>query len=288
MHAPDTALQLRVIPNWRFARGVPPENREKLAARFHLRQENPGVWRLRLARLSITSEALVLLLIRHRAQMRVQRDPVPCPQRMFTIGEDLYVPEMGSEEFAETGAGEKIFVVALQHMSGHSFPILKIGNDLDVRHREKRPLANDPRDLFQKRLRMLDMLKHLDADCLIELLVRAGKPLRPRCGSAKWQTALLQQSQAVWIHFHPDPLMPRCDQGWTVGACSASHVKNGTAGRQIIEDKTQHLYPGFQHRRAGAVNVFSVKQSALLWENHFTEVAFLEKSWNEVHRYFSN
>ena len=50
----------------------------------------------------------MLLLIRHRAQMRVKRDPVTCPQRMFTIGEDLYVPEMGSEEFAETGVGEKI------------------------------------------------------------------------------------------------------------------------------------------------------------------------------------
>jgi hypothetical protein len=67
----------------------------------------PRVAPLRLARLSITSEALVLLLIRHRAQMRVKRDPVPCPQRMFTIGEDLYVPEMESEDFAETGAGEK-------------------------------------------------------------------------------------------------------------------------------------------------------------------------------------
>src|SRR6266542_6501634 len=125
--------------------------------------------------------------------MRVNRDSVPCPQRMFTAGEDLYVPEMGSEEFAETGAGEKIFVVALQHMPRHSFPILEIGNDLDVRHREKSPPANDPRDLFQKRLRMFDMLKHLDADGLIEFLVRAGKPFGPRCSFAKWQTALLQQ-----------------------------------------------------------------------------------------------
>jgi hypothetical protein len=68
----------------------------------------PRVAPVRLARLSVTSEALVLLPIRYRAQMRVKHDPVACSQRMFTIGEDLYVPEMGSEEFAETGAGEKI------------------------------------------------------------------------------------------------------------------------------------------------------------------------------------
>jgi len=112
----------------------------------------------------------VLLLIRHRAQMRVKRDPVTCPQRMFTIGEDLYVPEMGSEDFAETGASKKIFVVALQHMPGHSFPILEIRNDLDVRHPEKRPLANDPRDLFQKRLRGSEVLEVLGRD-LHEALV---------------------------------------------------------------------------------------------------------------------
>jgi hypothetical protein len=129
--------------------------------------------------------------------MRVKRDPVPCPQWMFNVGENLYAREMGSEEFAKTGAGEKILVVALQHMPGHSFPILEIRNDLDVRHREKRPLANDPRDLFQKRLRLFDMLKHLDADCLVELPVRAGKTLAPRRDFAKRQTALLQQSQAV-------------------------------------------------------------------------------------------
>ena len=47
--------------------------------------------------------------------------------------------------------------------------------------------ANDPRDLLQKRLRMLNVLKHLDADCLIELLVQAGKSLRssrPLCEMA--------------------------------------------------------------------------------------------------------
>ena|SRR5205823_14632061 len=103
---------------------------------------------LRLARLRVTSETVVLPLIRHRAQMRVKRDPIPCPQWMFTAGEDLYAPEIGSEEFAKTSAAEKIFVVAFQHMPGHGFPIFEIGNDLDVWHREKRPLADGPRDLF--------------------------------------------------------------------------------------------------------------------------------------------
>jgi hypothetical protein len=50
----------------------------------------------------------------------------------------------------------------------------------------------------------------------------------------------------------------------------------------------QHLDPGFQHRRAGAINVFPVKESALPWGNHFTEMALLEKGWNEVHGHFSN
>ncbi|PYJ20742.1 MAG: hypothetical protein DME99_09270, partial [Verrucomicrobia bacterium] len=73
----------------------------------------------RLAAFAITRETVVLPLIRHRAQMRVKRDPVPCPQRMFTVREDLDAREMGSEEFAETGPGEKNFVVALQHVPGH-------------------------------------------------------------------------------------------------------------------------------------------------------------------------
>src|SRR5262249_29698518 len=123
--------------------------------------------------------------------MHVKRYPIPSPQGMFTVRKNLYVREMWSKNFAETGAGEKIFVVSLQHMPRHSFPILEIGNDFDVRHREKRSLANDPRDLFQKRRWLLDMLKHLDADCLIKLLVRAGKPPRLRCCFAKWQAALL-------------------------------------------------------------------------------------------------
>ena len=141
--------------------------------------------------------------------MRVKGDPIACPQRMFSVGENLYAREMESEEFVETRAGEKIFVVSLQHVPRNSFPILEVGNDLDVGHRENCPVPNDPRDLLQKRLRMLNMLKYLDADCLIELLVQAGKALRSSRRSAKWQTTLLQQLQAVWIHFYAAPLMPR-------------------------------------------------------------------------------
>lgn len=117
--------------------------------------------------------------------MRMERDAVPCAQRMFTVGENLHAREIGSEQVTETRAGEKIFVVSLQHMPGHRFPILEIGNDLNVRHREYYPLTNDPGDLFQKALQVLDMLEDFDADCLIELLVRAGKLLRPRGGFAK-------------------------------------------------------------------------------------------------------
>jgi len=40
---------------------------------------------------------------------------------------------------------------------------------------------------------MLNMLKYLDADSFIELLVSAGKPLGPPCGVPKWQPTLLQQ-----------------------------------------------------------------------------------------------
>src|SRR5213593_4688124 len=143
--------------------------------------------------------------------MRVDGDTVPCAQRVFTVGENLYAREMRSKKFAETRAGEKIFVVSLQHVPRHSFPILEIGNNLDVRHRENCPLANDPGDLFEKRPQMCDMLEHLDADRFIELLVHAGKPLRTRCGFAERQSALLQQLQAVWIHFYPGPLMPSRD-----------------------------------------------------------------------------
>jgi hypothetical protein len=82
--------------------------------------------------------------------------------------------------------------------------------------------------------------------------------------------------------------MPCRDQGWTVGACSASHVKDGTAGRQIVENEMQHFSGWLQHRRAGAVNVFAMKHPFLRWEDHFTEMAFLQKSWNEVHGHFSN
>jgi len=75
--------------------------------------------------------------------MRVKRDPVPCPQWMFTVREDFYTQEMPSEQFVETGVREKIFVVALQHIPRDSFPVFEIGDDLDVRYREKRPFAND-------------------------------------------------------------------------------------------------------------------------------------------------
>src|SRR6266404_7954849 len=212
--------------------------------------------------------------------MRVERDAVPRAQRMFTVGENLYAREMRSEEFAETRAGEKILVVCLQHMPGHSFPIFEIGNNLDVRHGKNCSLPNDPGDLFQKRFRMLDMLEHLDADRLIKLLVYTRKPLRTRCGFAERQSALLQQLQAVWIHFYPDPLMSGRDKGWTIGACSASHVKDGTARGQIIKDETQHLRPGLQHWGPGAVNVCPMQHFALRWKDHFTEMTFPEKSWN--------
>ena len=91
-------------------------------------------------------QQLMLVLVRHGKQMGVKRDPVPCPHRMFTVGENLHPRKMGSEEFVEARAGEKIFVIALKHMPGHSFPVLKIGNDFDVGHREQRPPANDSRD----------------------------------------------------------------------------------------------------------------------------------------------
>jgi len=53
---------------------------------------------------------------------------------MFNERENFYAREMGNEKVVETGAGEKIFVIAFQHMPGDSFPIFEIGNDLDVRH----------------------------------------------------------------------------------------------------------------------------------------------------------
>ena len=57
----------------------------------------------------------MLVLVRHGEQMGVKRDPVPCPQRMFTVGENLDPRKMESEEFVETGAGEKILVIALAY-----------------------------------------------------------------------------------------------------------------------------------------------------------------------------
>jgi hypothetical protein len=89
-------------------------------------------------------------LIRHRAQVGVKRDSIPRPQRMFDVRENLHVREMGSEKLTQTGAGKEILMVALQQVPGHSFPILEVGNDLDVWHGEERPLANDSRDLLQK------------------------------------------------------------------------------------------------------------------------------------------
>jgi len=92
------------------------------------------------------SNTFMLVLVRDGKQMGVKRDPVPCPQRMFTVGENLDPRKMESEEFVEAGAGEKIFVIALKHMPGHSFPVLKIVFELYGQHREQRPLADDSRD----------------------------------------------------------------------------------------------------------------------------------------------
>jgi len=48
--------------------------------------------------------------------------------------ENLYAREIESQEFAETGPGEQIFMAAFEYMPEDSFPILEIGNDLDIRH----------------------------------------------------------------------------------------------------------------------------------------------------------
>src|SRR5207244_11097109 len=84
-------------------------------------------------------------LIRHRAQVGVKRDSIPRPQWMFDVRENLHAREMGSEKLTQTGAGKEILMFALQQEPGHSFPILEVRNDLDVRHREERPLATDSR-----------------------------------------------------------------------------------------------------------------------------------------------
>ena len=65
---------------------------------------------------------------------------------MFSVGENLDPGKMKCEEFMEARACEKIFVIALEHMPRHSFPVLKIGNNLNVRHREYRLPANDSRE----------------------------------------------------------------------------------------------------------------------------------------------
>src|SRR5262249_11561395 len=77
---------------------------------------------------------ILLFLVRHCAQMRVKGDPVPCPQRMFNVRKNLYAREMGSQEFAKTGASEKVFVVTFQDVPGNTFPIFEIGNHLCVGH----------------------------------------------------------------------------------------------------------------------------------------------------------
>jgi hypothetical protein len=52
-------------------------------------------------------------------------------------------------------------------------------------------VTNNSRDLFQKSLGVIDVLNHLDTDCLIELLVPARELFRSGFDFSKWQTTLL-------------------------------------------------------------------------------------------------
>jgi hypothetical protein len=70
------------------------------------------------------------------------------------------------------------------------------------------------------------MLEHFNADDFIKFLIPARECLRARCDSAKWQAALLQQLQAVWIEFQPNPLMPGRNQPSSVSAGPASDIED--------------------------------------------------------------
>ena len=171
----------------------------------------------------------------------------------------------------------------------NSFPILEVGNDLDVGHRENRPAPNDPRDSPQKRLRMLDVLKYLDADCFVELLVPAGKPFRSSRRSAKWQAALLQQFQAVWIHFYAGPVMPQ--------------PRSGLGRRHLLRIRRQGRNCGaIGSRGRDATSRLLVPAPAVRSRKCFPDEAacfvlgkplqpkwrFWRSSWNKTHGYFAN
>jgi hypothetical protein len=53
---------------------------------------------------------------------------------MCTPPKNLHPREIERRESAETGAGERIFMVVSEHVPKESFPIFEIGNDLDLWH----------------------------------------------------------------------------------------------------------------------------------------------------------
>src|SRR5438477_4221791 len=132
------------------------------------------------------------------------------------------------------------------------------------------------------------MFQYFNADCFVELLVRAWERLAVRFRLAKWQAALLQQRQTVRIDFQAGPVIPRPDQGRTISARSTSNIEDRARGRKIGEDEMQHLDPRLQQRRPGAVNIFTMEHCALRWKKDLPVRSLLKRGGNETHGHRPN
>lgn len=85
-------------------------------------------------------------------------------QRMFPVRENFDAPKIANKQSAQTGAGEKVFVIGLEQMPGNDAPVMQIRKHLDVRDGEKSAPTRDPRDFGDERRRVLRMLDDFDAD----------------------------------------------------------------------------------------------------------------------------
>ena len=120
---------------------------------------------------------------------------------METARKNFDALKKARKQSAQTGAREKIFVVAFQQMPGNDEPIVKIRQHFHVRDGEERALPNHARHFSEKGFRIFHMLQNLDANCAIEFVIHARKFFRFRIDLAKRQSPSLKHFEATAVHF---------------------------------------------------------------------------------------
>src|SRR5437868_15142134 len=126
-------------------------------------------------------------------------------------------------------------MIRLEQMPGNDLKRGEVWNDLKIRYRKNRTLADGARDLGEKIVRIRNMLEYLNANRAVKFLILDRKNFFARFGLTVGQSAAVKNCAASWIELQAQPDVTGGNQRRTVRPGAATNIENARLAGQTFK-----------------------------------------------------